>query len=154
MFWIERRAFSIMGMSAGEAPAIPAWSNYGKRPNEYRTGEDVGLAPGVLENEIPPTVKFEGPDPSYWCRNGYALININIRGVGYSDGYHDQFGIQDGKDGVAPCRFGALPAPRRSGCASIASSSGRIAGSTALFRRGRRVHRLPEAAHLGRGAQP
>lgn len=54
-----------MGMSAGEAPAIPAWSNYGKRPNEYRTGEDVGLAPGVLENEIPPTVKFEGPDPSY-----------------------------------------------------------------------------------------
>lgn len=93
MFWIERRAFSIMGMSAGEAPAIPAWSNYGKRPNEYRTGEDVGLAPGVLENEIPPTVKFEGPDRSYWCRNGYALININIRGVGYSDGYHDQFGI-------------------------------------------------------------
>ncbi len=104
-----------MGMSAGEAPAIPAWSNYGKRPNEYRTGEDVGLAPGVLENEIPPTVKFEGPDPSYWCRNGYALININIRGVGYSDGYHDQFGIQDGKDGVAPCRFGALPVRRLAG---------------------------------------
>lgn len=80
-------------------PAILAWSNYGKRPNEYRTGKDVGYTPGVPEGAISEMAKFEAADPSYWCRNGYAVINVDIRGVGYSDGYQDQFGVQDGEDG-------------------------------------------------------
>lgn len=33
-------------------PAILAWSNYGKRPNEYRTGKDVGYTPGVPEGAV------------------------------------------------------------------------------------------------------
>ncbi len=43
--------------------------------------------------------KFEAADPAFWCPNGYAVINVDIRGVGYSDSYQDQFGIQDGQDG-------------------------------------------------------
>lgn len=82
-----------------QVPAILAWSNYGKRPNEYRTGKDIAYTPGVPEGAISPMAKFEAADPSYWCNNGYAVINIDIRGVGYSDGYQDQFGIQDGEDG-------------------------------------------------------
>lgn len=82
-----------------QVPAILAWSNYGKRPNEYRTGKDVGFTPGVPEGTISAMAKFETVDPTYWCNNGYAVINVDIRGVGYSEGYHDQFGIQDGQDG-------------------------------------------------------
>ena len=33
-------------------PAILAWSNYGKRPNEYRTGKDVGFTQGVPEGDV------------------------------------------------------------------------------------------------------
>ena len=33
-------------------PAILAWSNYGKRPNEYRTGKDVGFTQGVPEGAV------------------------------------------------------------------------------------------------------
>ncbi len=82
-----------------QVPAILAWSNYGKRPNEYRTGKDIAYTPGVPEGCISPMAKFEAADPSYWCNNGYAVINVDTRGIGYSDGYNDQFGIQDGQDG-------------------------------------------------------
>ena len=82
-----------------QAPAILAWSNYGKRPNEFRTGKDVGYTPGVPEGAVSEMAKFEAADPAYWCPNGYAVINVDIRGIGYSEGYNDQFGIQDGQDG-------------------------------------------------------
>ena len=37
---------------SSRVPAILAWSNYGKRPNEYRTGKDVGCTPGVPEGAV------------------------------------------------------------------------------------------------------
>jgi predicted acyl esterase len=43
--------------------------------------------------------KFEGPDPAFWCHNNYAIINVDIRGVGYSEGLIEQFGKQDAEDG-------------------------------------------------------
>lgn len=82
-----------------QVPAILAWSNYGKRPNEFRTGKDVGYTPGVPVGAVSEMAKFEAADPAYWCPNGYAVINVDIRGIGYSEGYNDQFGIQDGQDG-------------------------------------------------------
>lgn len=82
-----------------QVPAILAWSNYGKRPNEFRTGKDVGYTPGVPMGAVSEMAKFEAADPAYWCPNGYAVINVDIRGIGYSEGYNDQFGIQDGQDG-------------------------------------------------------
>jgi predicted acyl esterase len=80
-------------------PAIIAWSNYGKRPNEYREGDSVGFTPGVPTGTVSEMAKFEGPDPAYWCRHNYAVVNIDIRGVGYSEGYQEQFCSQDGRDG-------------------------------------------------------
>lgn len=80
-------------------PAILAWSNYGKRPNEYRPAELVGFTPGVPQGAISEMSKFEAADPAYWVPNGYAVINVDIRGIGYSDGYHEQFGKQDAEDG-------------------------------------------------------
>ena len=45
-------------------PAILAWSNYGKRPNEYRPAELVGFTPGVPQGAISEMSKFEAADPA------------------------------------------------------------------------------------------
>ncbi|MGI6217736.1 MAG: CocE/NonD family hydrolase [Coriobacteriales bacterium] len=82
-----------------KVPAILAWSNYGKRCNEFRTGDDIAYTPGVPAGTVSEMAKFEGPDPAYWCHYGYAVINVDIRGIGYSEGYHEQFGKQDAEDG-------------------------------------------------------
>jgi predicted acyl esterase len=41
---------------------------------------------------------FEGVDPAFWCNNDYAVINIDIRGVGMSEGNAHYFGTQDAED--------------------------------------------------------
>ena len=82
-----------------KVPAILAWSNYGKRPNEYRPDELKAYTPGVPAGSVSDSAKFEAADPEFWCPNGYAVINVDIRGIGYSGGYHEQFGKQDAEDG-------------------------------------------------------
>ena len=82
-----------------KVPAILAWSNYGKRPNEYRPDELKAYTPGVPAGSVSSSAKFEAADPEFWCPNGYAVINVDIRGIGYSGGYHEQFGKQDAEDG-------------------------------------------------------
>jgi len=113
--------------AAGEdhkVPAILAWSNYGKRPNEFRKPEDVAYTPGVPAGAISPLAKFEAADPAYWCPNDYAVINIDIRGIGFSGGYNEQFGRQDGEDGYDFIEW----------CAEQPWCNGRVAmaGSSAL----------------------
>ncbi len=85
--------------SDAKVPAILAWSNYGKRPNDFRTGEDVGYTPGVPFGAVSPSAKFEAADPLFWCPNGYAVVNVDPRGIGYSEGLHDQFCEEEGRDG-------------------------------------------------------
>ena len=82
-----------------KVPAILAWSNYGKRPNEYRPDELKAYTPGVPTGSVSASAKFEAADPEFWCPNGYAVINVDIRGIGHSGGYHEQFGKQDAEDG-------------------------------------------------------
>ena len=82
-----------------KVPAILAWSNYGKRPNEYRPDELKAYTPGVPAGSVSDSAKFEAADPEFWCPNGYAVINVDIRGIGHSGGYHEQFGKQDAEDG-------------------------------------------------------
>jgi uncharacterized protein len=78
---------------AANVPAIVAWSPFGKHQGY------VGLhVHGVPEGTISPMAKFEGPDPAYWCRYGYAIINPDARGSGNSEGDIAFWGTQEGRD--------------------------------------------------------
>jgi hypothetical protein len=77
-------------------PAIVAWSYFGKRPGDgFDEWQIIGVPPGTVSR----MAKFEAPDPAYWCRYGYAVANVDPRGVGHSQGNVNMFGTQDGRDG-------------------------------------------------------
>lgn len=77
---------------ASKIPAILSWSPYGKHvPQEP--------PPGVAKNLVSGLQKFEGPDPAYWCNNGYAIINVDTRGAFSSEGDIYFWGKVDALDG-------------------------------------------------------
>jgi len=80
----------------GRYPLIISWSFYGKRPFE---GQSEWQIMGVPPHTVSDMSKFESPDPGYWCRHGYAVANVDPRGIGHSEGDFVQFGTQEGKDG-------------------------------------------------------
>jgi putative CocE/NonD family hydrolase len=52
----------------------------------------------IDQSELSGLGKFEGPDPAFWCANGYAICNPDARGV-YNSGGDSLFpGQQDGQD--------------------------------------------------------
>jgi uncharacterized protein len=64
-------------------PPIIAWSPYGKHvPFDPRRF----LNAGVKEGDTSQYTAFEAPDPVFWVPNGYAVINVDIRGTWYSEG--------------------------------------------------------------------
>ena len=58
--------------------------------------------------------KFEAPDPAYWCAQGCAICNSDIRGVVDSDGNSVLWDRQEGRD----CYDGSNGLPSRSGAAA------------------------------------
>jgi predicted acyl esterase len=77
-------------------PALISWSFYGKRPGEGMSEWQImGVAPGTVSK----LAKFESPDPLYWCYYDYAVVNVDPRGVGHSEGDVSIFGSQDARDG-------------------------------------------------------
>lgn len=77
---------------ATDVPAIVSWSPYGKRASYLSEGPIPGVPP------VSSMAKFEGPDPAYWCKQGYAVINMDPRGVGNSEGNILQFCSGEGRD--------------------------------------------------------
>jgi uncharacterized protein len=84
---------------AGKVPVIMAWSPYGKgqgsSPSAKGVFELVGLDHGIVSG----LHKFEGPDPAYWCAQGYAICNPDMRGTINSDGDSVLWDRQEGRDG-------------------------------------------------------
>ena len=77
-------------------PCIVSWSYFGKRPFEgFDEWQIMGVPPGTVSR----MAKFESADPGYWCRQGYAIANVDPRGTGHSEGDTNMFGTQDGRDG-------------------------------------------------------
>jgi predicted acyl esterase len=77
-----------------DLPSIIAWSPYGKRVG-YVGRNDVRGVPITAYSE---GTKTEGPDPDYWCRQGYALVNPDARGAGNSEGTTQFWTSTEGKD--------------------------------------------------------
>lgn len=72
-------------------PAIVAYSPYGKQPEPRQIR-------GVPDGRVSPMAKGEGPDPAYWCRHGYAVVNPDARGAYMSEGDIQFWGKQEGRD--------------------------------------------------------
>lgn len=81
-----------------KVPVIIAWSPYGKGQGTSKSvlglygmlGMDNGMLSGLA--------KFEGPDPAYWCAQGYAICNPDPRGVAHSEGNSFLWDRQEGQD--------------------------------------------------------
>jgi hypothetical protein len=77
-------------------PVIICWSFFGKRPGDTEVEwQLMGVPPGAVSRMS----KFEAADPGFWCHQGYAVANVDPRGVGHSEGDINMFGTQDGRDG-------------------------------------------------------
>jgi predicted acyl esterase len=80
-------------------PAILPWSPYGKTgtgPQSY----DL-MAPhraAIPRDRTSGYEKFEAPDPAEWTARGYAVINIDARGAGDSEGIIAHWGVQEAED--------------------------------------------------------
>ncbi|MCK1992348.1 CocE/NonD family hydrolase [Peribacillus muralis] len=81
-----------------KVPVIIAWSPYGK--GQGTSGSVMGVFGMVgLDNKIVSGLeKFEGPDPAYWCAQGYAICNPDIRGVANCEGDSVLWDRQEGRD--------------------------------------------------------
>lgn len=76
-------------------PSIIGWTPYGKRNHAISTQWQSLVKDGIVS----PMAKFECPDPAHWCPRGYAIINPDPRGVGFSQGDCAYLGTQEGRDG-------------------------------------------------------
>ena len=78
-------------------PLIISWSFFGKQPwhQPVQIFRPMGVPTGAVSN----VCKFESADPMYWCYQGYAIANVDPRGIGNSEGDQQQFGTQEGRDG-------------------------------------------------------
>lgn len=81
-----------------KVPVIIAWSPYGKSggtaPRTTGLYDMLGIDNGLLSG----LAKFEGPDPAYWCAQGYAVCNPDARGIAHSEGDIAMIGRQEAKD--------------------------------------------------------
>jgi predicted acyl esterase len=68
----------------GKYPVLLAWGPYGKhgRHTIYGLMGNTGLK----DEDFNQYTTFEAPDPVYWCRNGYIIINADPRGAWNSQG--------------------------------------------------------------------
>src|SRR4030043_837076 len=85
-------------VEAANLPALIAWSPYGKWEGSSVL-DDYFMRAGVPKDSLSGLCKFEGPDPDFWCRHGYAVINVDTRGVYNSQGDIPFWGKQEAQDG-------------------------------------------------------
>jgi predicted acyl esterase len=78
-------------------PIIIAGAHFGKRTNEGKSDWNLFGVPPQTTSEL---CKVEGPDPSFWTGRGYAVVNVDPRGAGCSEGNLVVWGEQQGRDGA------------------------------------------------------
>ncbi|MFI7292151.1 CocE/NonD family hydrolase [Streptomyces anulatus] len=83
---------------AERVPVIVAWSPYGKGQGTSASVMGIFGMVGLDNGVVSGLAKFEGPDPAYWCAQGYAICNPDIRGVVDSEGDSVMWDRQEGRD--------------------------------------------------------
>jgi uncharacterized protein len=79
----------------GPVPVIVAWGPYGKHgPVKYAIFPNHGVDPAWVSKYA----GFEAPDPLYWTRHGYAVINVDPRGTWNSNGDATFYSAQEALD--------------------------------------------------------
>lgn len=81
-----------------QVPVIVAWSPYGKGQGTSLSVMGVFGLVGLDNAIVSGLEKFEGPDPAYWCAQGYAVCNPDVRGVVDSEGDSVLWDRQEGRD--------------------------------------------------------
>jgi hypothetical protein len=81
-----------------KVPVIVAWSPYGKGEGSAPAAMGVFGLVGLENGIVSGLHKFEGPDPAYWCAQGYAICNPDPRGVTDSEGDSVLWDRQEGED--------------------------------------------------------
>ena len=76
-------------------PVLVAWGPYGKHgPVKYELFPNHGVDPEWVSGYA----GFEAPDPLYWTRHGYAVINADPRGMWNSQGNATFYSAQEAQD--------------------------------------------------------
>lgn len=78
-------------------PVLFASTMFGKY-GSYITLDDIPGRNGVPKDALSGLQSWEAPDPAWWVDHGYALANVDIRGIGMSEGNACYFGSQDSDD--------------------------------------------------------
>ena len=81
-----------------KVPVIVAWSPYGKGQGTSPSVMGVFGLVGLDNAIVSGLAKFEAPDPAYWCAQGYAICNPDIRGTINSEGDSVLWDRQEGRD--------------------------------------------------------
>src|SRR5260221_3714770 len=83
---------------ADKVPVLLAWSPYGKGQGTSMSVMGIFGLVGLSNAIVSGLAKFEGPDPAYWCAQGYAICNPDIRGIVDSEGDSVLWDRQEGRD--------------------------------------------------------
>lgn len=85
--------------TSGKVPAIVCWSPFGKKHNGIGMMKKIPWGVGVPQGCLSGLERFEGPDPAEYVPRGFAIVNVDARGAGMSDGSIVIMGTQEGEDG-------------------------------------------------------
>ena len=86
------RANVYLPRAGGPVPAILCAHPYGKDalPRRTRGGYRINPQFRILRQTAPVRISdetsWEAPDPAWWVPQGYAVVNLDVRGAGRSDG--------------------------------------------------------------------
>lgn len=89
-----------------DLPVILTYSPYGKHARKsfemFEPGTATGAGtvdPGMTSGMVSHYTVWEGPDPVFWCQNGFAVINADSRGSWGSEGTLTFRSRQEARDG-------------------------------------------------------
>lgn len=89
---------------AGPVPTLLCAHPYGKNstPAMSRSGRGLNMQFRMLRQPAPirmsTVTSWEAPDPDWWTARGYAVVNLDVRGAGRSDGVGDLLSDLEARD--------------------------------------------------------